>query len=69
MSEEPKEVAIKVRYTIEFEKQFTYPTGANETDEEVTDRIELDIENDLDEFIDSKYYRQIKDVTITDRGI
>lgn len=69
MSEEPKEVAIKVRYTIELEKQFTYPTGENETDEEVTDRIELDIENDLDEFIDSNYYRQIKDVRIEERGI
>lgn len=69
MSEEPKEVAIKVRYTIEFEKQFTYPTGEDETNEEVADRIELDIEHDKDEFIDSNYYRQIKDVTITDRGI
>lgn len=66
---EPKEVAIKVRYTIEFEKQFTYPTGENETDNDVVERIELDIENDLDEYIDSNYYRQIKDVTITDRGI
>lgn len=69
MSEEPKEVAIKVRYTIELEKQFTYPTGENEPDNDVVERIELDIENDLDEFIDSNYYRQIKDVTITDRGI
>lgn len=66
---EPKEVAIKVRYTIELEKQFTYPTGENEPDNDVVERIELDIENDLDEFIDSNYYRQIKDVTITDRGI
>lgn len=67
--EEPKEVAIKVRYTIEFEKQFTYPTWDYETDNDVKDRVELDIEHDKDEFIDSDYYRQIRDVTITDRGI
>lgn len=66
---EPKEVAVKVRYTIELEKQFTYPTWDYETDNDVVRRIELDIEHDKDEFIDSNYYRQIKDVTITDRGI
>ncbi|MBF7023721.1 hypothetical protein [Staphylococcus kloosii] len=66
---EPKEVAIKVRYTIEFEKQFTYPTWDYETNNDVIGRIELDIENDLDEFIDSNYYRQIKDVRIEERGI
>ena len=50
----PKEVAIKVRYTIELEKQFTYPTWDYETDNDVKDRIELDIEHDKDEFIEAK---------------
>lgn len=67
--DEPKEVAVKVRYTIEFEKQFTYPTWDYETNEEIEGRIELDIENDLDEFIDSNYVRNINEVNITDRGI
>jgi hypothetical protein len=43
--------------------------GITKTDNDVKDRVELDIEHDKDEFIDSDYYRQIRDVTITDRGI
>lgn len=69
MDEEPKEVAIKVRYTIEFEKQFTYPTGENEPNEDIEGRIKRDIKHDKDEFIDSSYYRNIDYINIEDRGI
>lgn len=62
------EETIKIKYTIEYEKTIIFPTHVNEENTAIEERINNDMDRDINEYTDSKI-RDYSGSTIIDRGI
>ncbi|MEB5783614.1 hypothetical protein [Staphylococcus pseudoxylosus] len=64
MSEE----TFKIKYTIEYERQYTFPAMIDESNEEIEWRMSNHMFTNLDEYTSSELFKDIDEVRITDRG-
>ncbi|KTW21298.1 hypothetical protein [Staphylococcus xylosus] len=64
MSEE----TFKIKYTIEYERQYTFPAIVNEENEDIELRMANHMFTNLDEYTSSELFKDIDEVRITDRG-
>jgi len=64
MSEE----TFKIKYTIEYERQYTFPAIVDEENEDIELRMGNHMFTNLDEYTSSELFKDIDEVRITDRG-
>ncbi|MFQ3801717.1 hypothetical protein BU097_02485 [Staphylococcus xylosus] len=64
MSEE----TFKIKYTIEYERQYTFPAIVDEENEDIELRMSNHMFTNLDEYTSSELFKDIDEVRITDRG-
>lgn len=64
MSEE----TFKIKYTIEYERQYTFPAIVDEENEDIELRISNHMFTNLDEYTSSELFKDIDEVRITNRG-
>ncbi|WP_218047577.1 hypothetical protein [Staphylococcus nepalensis] len=62
-----REETLKIKYTIEYEKTVIFPADVNEEDSVIEERIDRDMDRDINEYTDSKI-RDYSGATIIDRG-
>ncbi|AYX89327.1 hypothetical protein [Staphylococcus cohnii] len=62
------EETLKIKYTIEYERQYTFPAKNGEPDNDVEHRISNHMITNLDDYTDENLFRDIIDVKIIDRG-
>ena len=63
-----REETFKIKYTIEYERQYTFPAYVDELDEDIEHRMSNQMLTNLDEYTDTDLFRDINEVEITDRG-
>ncbi|MDG0843137.1 hypothetical protein M4L39_06755 [Staphylococcus equorum] len=62
------EETIKIKYTIEYERQYTFPAHVDEPSEYVEGRISNHMFTNLDDYTDTSLFKDINKVEIIDRG-
>ena len=63
-----REETFKIKYTIEYERQYKFPAIVDEPGEDVESRISNHMFTNLDEYTDTRLFRDIDSVEIIDRG-
>ncbi len=62
------EETFKIKYTIEYERQYTFPAYVDEPNNDIEHRMSNHMFTNLDDYTNTDLFRDIKDVEIIDRG-
>lgn len=63
-----REETFKIKYTIEYERQYTFSAYVDEPDGDIEHRMSNHMFTNLDEYTDTDLFKDINEVEITDRG-